>query len=60
MPTTHVLVQYSAVTFVEFSSESYTVSESGRFVVLMINKTGVTQEDVPVMINLEDGTAKGN
>jgi hypothetical protein len=48
------------VTFVEFSSESYTVSEGERFVVLVINKTGVTQEDVPVVINLEDGTAKGN
>lgn len=48
-----------AVTFVQFSSESYTVSESNRFVVLVINKTGVTQEDVPVIINLEDGTAKG-
>ena len=47
------------MTFVEFASESYTVSESGNFVVLVINKTGVTQEDVPVIVNLEDGTAKG-
>lgn len=48
------------MTFVQFSSESYTVSESERFVVLVINKTGVTQEDVPVIVNLEDGTAKGD
>ena len=47
------------MTFVQFSSESYTVSESERFVVLVINKTGVTQEDVPVIITLEDGTANG-
>lgn len=48
-----------AVTFVEFSSESYTVSESENFVVLVITKTGVTQEDVPVIVSLLDGTAEG-
>ena len=47
------------MTFVEFSSESYTVSEREKFVVLVINKTGVTQEDVPVIVNLVDGTAEG-
>ena len=35
------------------------MSENERFVVLVINKTGVTQEDVPVIINLEDSTARG-
>lgn len=47
------------MTFVEFSSEVYHVSEGENFVVLVINKTGVTQEDVPVIVNLEDGSAKG-
>ena len=47
------------MTFVEFSSESYTVSERERFVVLVINKKGVTQEDVPVIVNLMDGSARG-
>ena len=47
------------VTFVEFASATYTVSEEQSFVVLVVNKTGVTQEDVPVMIELADGTARG-
>ena len=50
---------YYAVTFVEFASATYTVSEEQSFVVLVVNKTGVTQEDVPVMIELADGTARG-
>ena len=44
----------------EFSSDSYTVSEGENFVVLKINKTGVTQEAVPVIVNLNDGSARGS
>ena len=47
------------MTFVEFARDTYTVSEVQNFVVLVVNKTGVTQEDVPVMIELTDGTARG-
>ena len=50
----------NSVTFVEFSAETYTVSEGDNFVALVINKTGVTQDDIPVIVQLEDGTAKGN
>ncbi len=57
-----LLIEISCISsdiFIEFSSSVYSTSEGNNVAVLVITKSGETQEDIDVVVSLQDGSARG-